>query len=183
MLVVWRKFGDYEGYEFADIEGQRTSVTGVIISVEPAMWVSYRLSLDAEARTRALHVRVRTSDLSRAVALVRNPNGAWQVDGSPRPDLGEAVDCDLAYCAYTNTMPIVRNGLLEPGDEVTLTAAYVELPSLDVSPLVQSYRHLDQAADGARVRYASGDFEAELAVDRDGIVRIYPGLATRLSSP
>jgi uncharacterized protein len=183
MLVVWEKRGDYEGYEFAHVEHQRTSVTGVMVSVEPAMWVSYRLSLDAEACTRALHVRVRTSELSRAVALLRNPNGTWQVDGSPRPDLAEALDCDLAYCAYTNTMPIVRLGLLEPGDEVALTAAYVDLPSLEVSPLVQHYRHLDASQDGARVRYASGDFEAELSVDRDGLVRGYPGLAARLAPP
>jgi hypothetical protein len=181
MLVAWRKSGDYAGYEFAHVENQRTSVTGAIVSVDPPMWVSYRLSLDAEARTRALHVRVRTSEQSRAVALVRQPNGIWHVDGSARPDLEAAVDCDLAYCAYTNTMPIVRHGMLEPGDEVELTAAFVDLPSLDVSPLVQHYRHLGVTGDGARVRYASGDFEAELSVDGAGIVRTYPGLAERLS--
>jgi hypothetical protein len=107
-------------------------------------------------------------------------DGGWTVNGTGRPDLAEALDCDLAACPLTNTMPIRRHKLhQEPGDHSFLMA-FIEIPSLNVVASRQRYRHLRRTDSGAVVKYSSGSFESELVVDHDGFVIDYPKLGRRL---
>jgi hypothetical protein len=46
---------------------------------------------------------------------------------------------------------------------------------------LQRYQHLRTTPHGAVVRFASGDFTADLLVDADGFVVDYPQLARRVS--
>jgi hypothetical protein len=113
--------------------------------------------------------------------LRRDDAGNWTVDGSPRPDLGGALDVDLARCPLTNTMPILRHGLQRGPSDHQLLMAFVELPSLRVVPVLQRYTHVRTLTNGhAIVRYASGSFESDLTIDADGFVVDYPQLGRRL---
>ena len=61
----------------------------------------------------------------------------------------------------------------------------VSLPDLDVEVVEQIYRTvsvLDEDTGEAVMEFRTGDFEAELVVDADGVVLSYPGIATRLLS-
>lgn len=154
--------------------------------VTDADWAVTRLEVVAEGagwwrRVRLERTgegwRVPTSeqgDLGRVLADARQPRPP--LPGIEDPDrLSEAVDVDLAAAPLFNTVPVRRLGLrqADPGTEHTLTVAYVRLPSLEVSPVEQTYTTL---GDG-RVRFRSSTFTAELSLDRDGYVVDYPGLA------
>ncbi|NDO91060.1 putative glycolipid-binding domain-containing protein [Cellulosimicrobium composti] len=153
--------------------------------------------------TEHLDVSVHGVGWSRHLDLVRTPDGAWSADvresGTAPSDLAPpgiddpaaldgALDCDVALCPVTNTMPILRLGLL--GDapaarETELVMAWVELPSLRVLRSDQRYAArspLDPATGRGVVTYTSAtrDVTADLTVDADGIVVDYPELARRL---
>lgn len=153
--------------------------------------------------TKSLTTTVHGHGWSRQLELERTEDGIWtayvQTHGEtalPPPgiiagtDLKGALDCDLALCPMTNTMPILRLNLLAPAErdeerdeETVLTMAWVEVPSLRVLPSRQRYGRMPASGpsghSGQTVRYSSEsrNFTTELTVDQDGIVTRYPGLA------
>jgi uncharacterized protein len=146
--------------------------------------------------TRRLSVRARGDGWSRSLELARDDAGAWSAlrredDGPPdalaAAGLERAVDCDLGLCPFTNTMPVLRHGLVPAarrGETLSLefVMAWVGVPELTVRASEQRYTTLGPAPDGgALIEYASGDFRAAIAFDADGLVRDYPGLGTRLA--
>lgn len=152
-------------------------------------WATVRLEVSAEGggwlRTVRLERaagrwRVTTAeqgDLDRAlVAAGHSPAG---LPGTEEPDrLAAAVDADLSAAPLFNTLPVRRLGLLNmpAGTEGTVDVAWVLLPSLEVLPAQQHYAAV---GDGATVRFSSRSFKADLALDADGYVTQYPGLAER----
>ena len=143
-------------------------------------WVAYELETDEAYATRRMWVETRTDEGTTTLDL-RRADGRWTVNGAPRPDLDAALDCDLAACPLTNTMPILRHRLHEgPGDR-SLVMAFIQVPGLRVIRSDQRYRHLYRLPDGsAIVRYRSGGFEDDLTIDPDGFVLNYPKLGRRL---
>src|SRR3954463_14470814 len=96
------------------------------------------LETDAAWVPRRLTVEAMTRD-GKALLDLRHEDGVWTVNGDVRTDLAGALDCDLAGCPLTNTMPILRHDLHRmPGDK-TLLMAFVEVPSLRVVPSRQRY--------------------------------------------
>jgi hypothetical protein len=82
---------------------------------------------------------------------------------------------DLGFSPLTNTLPILRDGLLDGGEPRDYVMALVDVPSLDTARSQQRY---EPFAPGL-VRFRSGDFTAMLELDDDGFVVRYPGLAAR----
>ena len=128
--------------------------------------------------------------------LRRTDDGAWSAtrrsinDPTPvdvdLPELAGALDCDLALCPVTNTMPVLREGVLaaslhgEPRS-VELTVAWVDVPSLTVIASRQRYdAGTPVAGIGAQLRFASDDFVEYIEVDGEGIVVSYPSIGHRL---
>jgi hypothetical protein len=87
------------------------------------------------------------------------------------PEYAGCVDVDLGFTPATNTLPIRRLGLAV-GEAADVEVAWLVWPELEVRPARQRYTRL---ADD-RYRYQQGDFEAELVVDEQGLVRDYEGL-------
>lgn len=194
--VTWLGSDDPQRADTATInlEPERLSAHGASRTAGYA--ASWALTTTGNWHTENLTVSVHGRGWSRHLELARTPDGTWsaatKVSGSP--DLPEpgivdpeslvgAVDCDLGLCPATNTMPILRLGLVHDADTAAeLTVAWVEMPSLRVLGRQQVYsgsRAYDDGTGTAAVMYSSGDFSAEIEVDSDGIVIDYPGLATR----
>jgi hypothetical protein len=115
-------------------------------------------------------------DLDAAYGAARVGRAAFP--GTEEPErLETALDVDLGGSPLTNTLPVRRLDLLTapPGTRHRVTVAWVLVPTLEVLAAEQFYA----AAGPRKVRFASGDFTAELAVDDDGFVVSYPGLARR----
>lgn len=157
--------------------------------------VDWVLETGAAWVTRRLSVRTRGDRWVRSLELGRDADGSWsavrQHDGqrADRLDvsgLDGALDCDLGLCPFTNTMPVLRHDLVASAQRgesrrVELVMAWVGVPDLTVQVSPQRYTSLGPASDGgAMIGFASGDFETTIEFDRDGLVRVYPGLASRL---
>ena len=194
--IGWIK-ADPIGSEFADVilSTDRLSAVGVAIGSDPVPYrLDYQLETTAGFVTSRLRVLAHGQGWSRSLDLRREPAGAWisevETDGAldllePGGALGtiaDSLDCDLGLSPLTNSMPMLRHQMLEPGPPVDFTMALVSVPDLSVRWSRQRYTFVRREGRHAIVRYASVDdtFTAELTVDADGIVLDYPGIGRAL---
>jgi hypothetical protein len=193
--IAWLKENG-NGAEFADvlIADKRLTATGLAIGTAPVGYrLDYKLETDYGFTTLGLLVTARGAGWRRRLDLRRNRRGRWSVDTKsegvtnlPAPGgdtslFSEALDCDLALSPLTNSMPVLRHGLLEGGGPVDFLMAWVSVPDLSVHASRQRYTFLRKSGDVSVVRYESEsrDFVAELTFDADGLVIDYPGIGRR----
>jgi hypothetical protein len=187
--------------EFAEVSMSDTSLwaAGVAVGADP---LPYRLDYELECAddfvTRSLTVQARGATWSRHLALLRDPQGVWTVEASadgeadlPPPGgdpatFAAALDCDLGECPVTNTMPVLRHGLLHGGAPRDFLMAWVSVPDLAVWPSAQRYTFVGRPTaatstqpTAAVIRYESGTFRADVVFDDDGLVVDYPGIGRR----
>jgi Putative glycolipid-binding len=86
---------------------------------------------------------------------------------------------DLGWSPLFNSLPVIRDGLLEPGRPRDYLMRWVEVPSLEVSMSEQRYEPLGHGV----VRFRAGDFVSDIAFDSDGFVVNYPGIGARPDAP
>jgi uncharacterized protein len=91
-------------------------------------------------------------------------------------ELEDADFFDVFASPFFNSLPVVRDGLLDDGDVREYTMRFVHVPSLEVDRSAQRYEPLGKR----RVRYASGSFTAEIEFDPDGFVTMYEGFLERV---
>ena len=171
-LVLWRGLEEWLA-EAAEVvlHDDRLEACGTQLGAEP---YPYRVDYELRTGPRWVTERLRLRSGGRSLDLRRSSDGDWTADGEARPDLEEALDCDLQNSPLTNTMPILRR----PDEAADYTMAWVSLPDLGVHVSRQRYEPLGRG----RVRYVSldSDFTAELEYDEDGLVTMYPRLAQRV---
>jgi uncharacterized protein len=199
--LLWRRL-DTAGTEHALLD-QRAGMhaRGTIIASDPVPYtLGYELLADQSWASARLTVTAEGAGWLRSVKLER-AMGRWHITageqgnldavlraagharadlpGCEEPDgLQAALDLDLGYSPLTNTLPLRRLGLRRAaaGTSHTVPVAWVLVPSLTVIRANQTYTVLGEG----RVRYESGTFAADLAIDHDGYVTHYPGLAERV---
>ena len=148
--------------------------------------------------TRHLWLGVWGDGWSRTLDLRRGErDGVWtarRAEGDDPPadvdlgtlDLGDALDCDLALCPITNTMPVLRHDLVHAAQagerrSVDFAMAWVDVPDLTIHWSPQTYTALGPAGDdGALIDFVSEDFHAEITLDAAGLVVDYPTIGTRI---
>jgi len=91
-------------------------------------------------------------------------------------ELGDADFFDVAFSPLFNSLPVLRDGLLQGGEPRDYVMRFVDVPSLETETSEQRYEPLG----GDVVRFRSGSFTADLVFDADGFVLEYPGLARRV---
>jgi uncharacterized protein len=175
MRIAWTGTPDWRA-EVCEVvlSDEGVAATGAQLGATPT---PYRAAYELEARrewvTRRLHVEVAGVG---SLELRNDGKGTWA--GVPNAaELEGALDCDLAFSPLTNLMPVRRHRLHEHPGSVDFAMAWVSLPDLNVHRAEQRYEHV---APG-RVRYSSDGFVAELELDADGLVVVYPGLARRVN--
>lgn len=136
----------------------------------------YEVRLNAAWIFEALQVSYRGGG---ELELRRDERGRWIENGTERPDLAGAIDIDLAFSPFTNTLPLRRLDL-PVGAAAEILTAYVNATSLTVVPDPQRYTRLD--VDRYLYESLDSDFVREITVDSDGLVVDYPGLFTRTGS-
>ena len=83
---------------------------------------------------------------------------------------------DLGYSPLFNSLPVLRDGLLDEGPARDYVMRWVSVPELAVHESEQRYEPLG----GRRVRFREASFAADLTFDEDGLVVRYEGLAERV---
>jgi hypothetical protein len=181
--IVW-EWTDRQGLEHLslDIAPDGIAAEGIVLVVLDGHPVRLRYSVrcDASWEFREASLAVDQDGAQRSLALARDGDGRWRVDGGARADLEGCTDIDIMTTPFTNTLPI-RRLALEPDVAATIRVAYIRLPELSVAAFDQEYTRLDPAMPPRRFRYRSvaSGFTADLAVDADGVVVDYPGLWRR----
>jgi hypothetical protein len=94
-------------------------------------------------------------------------------------ELADADFFDVGWSPLFNSLPVIRDGLLESGPARQYEMRWIDVPSLAVSASEQRYEPL---GDG-QVRFSSGDFIADIRFDQAGFVLEYPGIAIRVPAP
>ena len=199
-FVAWHGDDDPDRLEAATftLGADRFGVLGTSRAAEYS--TSWSLETGPGWVTEHLEVGVTGHGWWRHLILTRGPDGHWTSESEtagdadlPAPGIVDAasiegaLDCDLALCPVTNSMPILRLGLLgAAGSERQLVMAWVDLPSLQVIRSDQVYsavRPFEAESGSAVVRYQSANrsFVADLTVDDDGLVIDYPRLARRIA--
>jgi hypothetical protein len=176
-----------------ELDGGGLRADGTQLGAEPVPFrVDYRLEAPGFV-TRELELVTSGEGWRRQLLLRHDGAGAWNAEvedqgdapGGPwdgsLPDLSDALDIDIQNSPLTNTMPILRHGFQREGSGDFLMA-FVTTPGLRVEASPQRYEHVGASADGSVVRYISrdGDFTADLELDGDGLLRLYPRLARRV---
>ncbi|MFO1511289.1 MAG: putative glycolipid-binding domain-containing protein, partial [Steroidobacteraceae bacterium] len=77
--------------------------------------------------------------------------------------------------AAVNSLPVIRDGLLEAGPPRDYVMRWVDVPSMKVSLSQQRYEPLG----GGVVRFRAGDFVSDITFDPLGFVLSSPGIGKR----
>jgi hypothetical protein len=194
--IVWVKAA---GAELAEVvvRGRTLIASGTAIGGDPLPYrLAYELVTTEGWVTSRLLVRAEGADPGgepwvRTVELINGPGGEWTVRGKaegnvalPPPGgdaaaLRGAMDCDLGLSPLTNTMPVLRAGLLDGGGPVEFLMAWVSVPDLTVTPSRQTYTFVRRDGDLSVVNYADPGFSQDIVFDRDGLVVDYPRIGRR----
>jgi hypothetical protein len=170
--VAWRRSDEVTTDEHCTltVRDGGLSLVGTVLGAEAGVPVriEYRVLVDGAGLTTAAHVRDLRGFVSRTVSLERDAKGNWSVDGVGVRALKGCTDVDLGCSPSTNTLPI-RRLRLGVGASRKIQAAWIRFPELTIVKAAQTYTRLDEFT----YRYASGDFQAELTVDDDGLVTSY----------
>jgi uncharacterized protein len=194
--IAWVKESGL-GFEFADVnlQSNRLSASGVAIGTAPVAYrADYKLETLSQFVTSRLLVNSRGDGWSRALDLRRTRSSKWSIrtngegflalpdPGGDAADFSDALDCDLALSPLTNSMPVLRHGLLERGGPVDFLMAWVSLPDLGIHASRQRYTFVRKEGDKSVIRYESrdGDFVSDVTFDQEGLVIDYPRLGQRL---
>lgn len=84
---------------------------------------------------------------------------------------------DLGNSPLFNSLPVLRDGLLDTAAARTYVMRWVSVPELEVE---ESERHYEPLGSGL-VRFSAGSYTAEITFDSEGYVVHYPDLAERLA--
>jgi hypothetical protein len=160
----------------AEPAGLRLSGTVLTPKHGTPLDVRYRVETGPDLFTRRVELELDGGATRRV--LLADGAGHWRwEDGPELAEVAGSLDVDLTVTPATNTLPIRRLAALEVGRAADLRMAWVQFPGLEVLPSAQRYQRL--APD--RWRFSTGDFQAELLVDPDGLVLDYSGLFRSLA--
>jgi uncharacterized protein len=157
-------------------DGLRLSGTVLTPEHGTPLDVRYLVEAGPDGRTRRVELALDGGAVRRV--LLADGAGRWRWEGGAElAEVAGSLDVDLAVTPATNTLPIRRLATLGAGQAADLEVAWVQFPELEVIGSAQRYQRL--APD--RWRFSTGDFEAELLVDPDGLVLDYSGLFRSLA--
>jgi len=186
-FVAWNRL-DLSGSGVASVEFHAGKITFDAIEIVTARRSRYGVRLkvfaDAEPRASSAYLFVIGERPWHSTEVERAENRTWKVNGRRRRDLDGCEDLDVAATPLTNTFPIRRLGLAV-GLERTIRVAWLDVPSLRVIPVEQTYRRLGpvEAQPGVEAWEYSDPAHGShrLTVDEDGLVIDYEGLAERIA--
>jgi uncharacterized protein len=147
--LVWRRV-DEPGMEIAHIDSfERASGT--------------QIGLSYELRWQLAGTRLELDVVGERSAVV---------------ELEDADFFDVFASPFFNSLPVVRDRLLDGGAARTYTMRFVRVPELDTVLSEQRYEPLG----GRVVRYSSGSFTADIEFDDDAFVVDYQGFLQRVEA-
>jgi hypothetical protein len=186
--IAWRRLDLDHGLGAAAIyaipDGFGADGCDVVVDGDRLWWVTWGVDVDRGWRTRSFAAAVGGSSGERDLTLVADRSGSWTREGEPAPELEGCTDVDIVSTVFTNTMPIRRLGLAV-GESADIRAAWVDVPSLELSVSSQRYTRLEPEEGVDRYQFVALDSADPylLTVDDEGLVIDYERFAQRVVPP
>ncbi len=184
--IVWSRL-DIPGMEHLQLIQVPHGFTanGFILAVHEETPYRIRYIVHCDSSWRVREVRIDIVDKAMPeVHLKADGKGHWTTGtGAHVVELNGCIDVDVSATPFTNTIAIERLGLAI-GEIAELDVAYINVPTMQTTPVKQRYTRLEDGDDGQHYQYIglSTGFQAELVVDRDKLVVAYPKLFMRVWS-
>jgi uncharacterized protein len=150
--------------------GRGWRLRGTVLTHEANQPIELRYAVTVDSEWETSSVEVVVASAGGVPRELTELSGVWAGPERP-PEYSDCVDVDLSFTPATNTLPIRRLGL-RVGEEAEIHVAWLVWPDLSVQRVLQRYTRLSDD----RYRYTQDEFEAELVVDRQGLVVDYEGL-------
>ena len=150
--------------------GSGWRLRGTVLTHDAKQPIELRYAVTVDSRWATTDVEVQVAFAGSERRELTKLSEVWSGTERP-PEYIDCVDVDLSFTPATNTLPIRRLGL-EIGEETEIHVVWLIWPELSIQRVLQRYTRL--AED--RYRYTQDEFEAELTVDRHGLVLEYEGL-------
>ena len=169
------------------LSGNRIRANGRIVAAatdaHAAFGIYYDLQTDESGATKRLGLTVTVAERERQLVVARDEENMWLVTdarGQSRAGYDGALDVDMLFSPFFNTLPIRRARLHQRAAAVSLPTIYLGLPEMSVTAAEASYRS-GGPGEPITVRTPGTDPQgATLLVDAEGFVIDYPGLAARI---
>lgn len=169
------------------LSGNRIKANGRIVAGatpdHAAFGVYYDLITDESGATKRLGLTVTLAERERQLVIARDEENMWLVTdfrGQTRAGYDGALDVDMLFSPFFNTLPIRRGRLQERSAAITIPTLYLNLPDMSVVAATASYSSTGPGA-GIKVNTPGTDARGTtVTVDSEGFVIDYPGLATRI---
>ena len=139
-------------------------VRGTVLTHEAEQPIELRYAVTVDTTWATTDVEVLVAVAGGDPQELAELSGVWSGTERP-PRFSDCVDVDLSFTPGDEHAPIRRLGL-DIGEEAEIHVAWLVWPELSVQRVLQRYTRL--AED--RYRYSQDEFEAELTVDRQGLV-------------
>jgi uncharacterized protein len=182
-ILFWSRT-NVEGLERLEltIESECVRATSTVLCLESdGFRLDHHWLLDPDWRAQSVTVERWNAQGYGILRLERDGTG-WRVDGLARPDLDGAEEPDLSVTPFCNTFPIRRTPE-RTGESLSLDTAFIDGAALTVARSSQRYYRQGPG----RLRYLdlglSRGFEADLVVDKAGLVVSYEHLFKRVGQP
>src|SRR5262249_11187211 len=140
--LVWR-LRDEISLEYFSLGRSESGwfLSGTVVAATDDQWpmlVRYRVECNEAWETHAVEVAQSVAGNERTLGLTVNSERRWLANGHEVEALRGCIDVDLGVTPATNTLPIRRLGL-RPGESVTIEAAWVRFPALEIVRAAQGY--------------------------------------------
>jgi uncharacterized protein len=174
--AMWRRL-DVPGHDAAWLErranGWYLQGTTVFQQDEEPVALEYDIECTAKWVTERGHIRGIIGEVKVDVAIERDHEGRWMLNGSEVTAVEGLYDLDYGFTPATNFNQLQRVQL-EIGEARDVTVAWIDVDQSSLTVLPQRYERLGER----RYAYASptAGFEAILTLDERGFVTEYPGL-------
>nr|WP_234812287.1 putative glycolipid-binding domain-containing protein [Mycolicibacter longobardus] len=169
------------------LSGNRIRANGRIVAgataEHPAFGVYYDLHTDESGATKRLGLTVTLAERERQLVIARDEENMWLVTdarGQSRAGYDGALDIDMLFSPFFNTLPIRRARLHERAAAITLPTLYLNLPDMSVVAATASYSSVGAGGPIKAVTPGTDPQGVNVTVDADGFVIDYPGLAVRI---
>ncbi|MGC6584647.1 putative glycolipid-binding domain-containing protein [Paenibacillus sp. Dod16] len=156
----------------------RFTLTGMVVaSLEGRpLHCSYEVETTRSWQTRKVKIKLSIGTEVQSLHLERDDDGRWWDGDTELTAFAGVTDIDLGITPSTNSLPI-RRLKLRPGESASMTAVWIQFPSLTIAPLPQQYTRTGEYT----YRYESNDgaYQADLEVDEHGLVTKYADVWSR----
>lgn len=168
------------------LSGNRIKANGRIVAAaadsHPGFSAYYDLQTDETGASKRFGLTVTLAERERQLSIARDEENMWLVTdqrGESRAAFDGALDIDVVFSPFFNTLPIRRRGLHERPGSATVPVIYVSLPDMSLTSAVVSYSSAGSASPDS-VKVHSPVSDVTVTIDDDGFIVDYPGLAERI---